>query len=238
MKRATITLPDELEEALEAYRRSQELPLPLTALTQAALREYLEKRGFLPPSSGRSFGITPSDVEAGRGTAVQNTTGTWPRPPKVETNGAGQQGASLRRRKPCWTSTTSRAQEEIGRLGLGRLLGRCSLPDVVANATRLSCTSWVPAWRKVGCGEIEGSSFLMNPTPDDFREAAGLMHRYGDQALSMFDAVAAAVSRRLSLPVWTYNHHFDGSDRGVAKRESPQGTSVEIGRSDSRVFPG
>ena len=60
MKRATITLPDELEEALEAYRRSQDLPLPLTALTQAALREYLERRGFLPPSSGRSFGITPN----------------------------------------------------------------------------------------------------------------------------------------------------------------------------------
>jgi hypothetical protein len=46
MKRATITLPDELEEALEAYRRSQDLPLSLTALTQAALRKYLEKRGF------------------------------------------------------------------------------------------------------------------------------------------------------------------------------------------------
>jgi hypothetical protein len=66
MKRATITLPDELEEALEAYRRSQDLPLPLTALTQAALREYLEKRGFLPPSSGRTFGITPSDRGSGR----------------------------------------------------------------------------------------------------------------------------------------------------------------------------
>jgi hypothetical protein len=66
MKRATITLPDELEEGLEAYRRSQDLPLSLTALTQAALREYLEKRGFLPPSSDRSFGITPGDRGSGR----------------------------------------------------------------------------------------------------------------------------------------------------------------------------
>jgi hypothetical protein len=65
MKRATITLPDELEEALAAYRRSQDLPIPLTALTQAALREYLEKRGFLPPTSGRSFGITPSGCGSG-----------------------------------------------------------------------------------------------------------------------------------------------------------------------------
>ena len=67
MKRATITLPDELEEALAAYRRSQELPLPFTALTQAALREYLEKRGFLPPSSsGRTFVITPSGHGSGK----------------------------------------------------------------------------------------------------------------------------------------------------------------------------
>ena len=65
MKRATITLPDELEEALEAYRRSQDVPLPLTALTQAALREYLEKRGYLSPSSGRTFGITPSERGSG-----------------------------------------------------------------------------------------------------------------------------------------------------------------------------
>jgi hypothetical protein len=59
MKRATITLPDELEEALEAYRRSQDLPLPLTALTQAALREYLTRRGFLASTVGRPFVITP-----------------------------------------------------------------------------------------------------------------------------------------------------------------------------------
>ena len=66
MKRATITLPDDLERALEAYLRSQDVPLPLTALTQAALREYLTKRGFLSSSAGRPFVITP--VEKGSGT--------------------------------------------------------------------------------------------------------------------------------------------------------------------------
>lgn len=70
MKRATITLPDELEEALEAYRRSQGVALPLTALTQAALREYLGKRGFLPPSAGRSFKITP----AGKGSGAKDVS--------------------------------------------------------------------------------------------------------------------------------------------------------------------
>ncbi len=65
MKRATITLPDDLERALEAYRRSQDVPLPLTALTQAALREYLTKRGFLSSPAERPFVITP--VEKGSG---------------------------------------------------------------------------------------------------------------------------------------------------------------------------
>lgn len=65
MKRATITLPDELEDALEAYRRSQDVPVPLTALTQAALREYLTRRGFLSPSEERSFKVTPAKKGSG-----------------------------------------------------------------------------------------------------------------------------------------------------------------------------
>lgn len=47
MRRATITLPDELEEALEAYRRDQEVPPALTAVAQVAIREYLAGRGYL-----------------------------------------------------------------------------------------------------------------------------------------------------------------------------------------------
>lgn len=65
MKRATITLPDELEEAVEAYRLSQGVPLPLTAVTQAALREYLERRGFTSSSAERPFRITPDNEGSG-----------------------------------------------------------------------------------------------------------------------------------------------------------------------------
>jgi hypothetical protein len=64
MKRATITLPDDLEEALEVYLRSQEVPLPLTAVTQAALREYLQRRGFLSAGE-REFAITPTERGSG-----------------------------------------------------------------------------------------------------------------------------------------------------------------------------
>lgn len=52
MRRATITLPDELEEALEAYRRDQEVPPALTAVARVAIREYLAGRGYLERGAG------------------------------------------------------------------------------------------------------------------------------------------------------------------------------------------
>jgi len=47
MKRATMTFPDDLSEALENYVRAQETPPALTTVMQAALREYLQERGYL-----------------------------------------------------------------------------------------------------------------------------------------------------------------------------------------------
>lgn len=47
MKRATITLPDELATAVERYTRAQENPPALTTLVQSALRQYLRERGYL-----------------------------------------------------------------------------------------------------------------------------------------------------------------------------------------------
>ena len=47
MKRATITLPDDLAKAVDDYMQAQEAPPALTTVAQAALREYLRERGFL-----------------------------------------------------------------------------------------------------------------------------------------------------------------------------------------------
>lgn len=49
MKRASMTIPDDLEKALEAYRGDMEVPPGLAAVMQAALREYLRERGYLAP---------------------------------------------------------------------------------------------------------------------------------------------------------------------------------------------
>ncbi len=57
MKRATMTLPDDLAKAVDDYVRAQEAPPALTTVVQAALREYLRERGFL--RTYRPLKITP-----------------------------------------------------------------------------------------------------------------------------------------------------------------------------------
>jgi hypothetical protein len=64
MKRATITINDDLETALESYVRSQEAPPALTAVVQAALGEYLARRGAAPPS--HPLRITPAKKGSGK----------------------------------------------------------------------------------------------------------------------------------------------------------------------------
>lgn len=101
-----------------------------------------------------------------------------------------------------------RAQRDIEQLdseGLG---------VAVAYTTLCECYSLV--LYKLGIGaargwfaEVQERASLVNPTLEDFGEAAALLGGYGDQALSLFDAVAVAFSWRLGLSVWTYDHHFD-----------------------------
>ncbi len=54
MRRASVTITDDLEKALEDYRRDQDIPPRLVDVMQAALKEYLAGRGYLLPSSARS----------------------------------------------------------------------------------------------------------------------------------------------------------------------------------------
>jgi hypothetical protein len=49
MRRATVTLSDDISQAVDDYVRAQEAPPAFTAVVQAALREYLSERGFLRP---------------------------------------------------------------------------------------------------------------------------------------------------------------------------------------------
>ena len=44
MKRATITIPDDLQNELDNFLAKQEAPPSLTSIMQTALRSYLEQR--------------------------------------------------------------------------------------------------------------------------------------------------------------------------------------------------
>jgi len=69
MKRATVTIPDDLVRALGSFARAQEVRPPLTAVVQAALRQYLSARGHLRVSG--PFHITPAKRGSGRGDVSQ-----------------------------------------------------------------------------------------------------------------------------------------------------------------------
>jgi hypothetical protein len=64
MKRATITFPDDLAEAIDQYLKNQETPPAMTTVVQTALREFLQERGLL--RSHRPFHITPAPRGSGK----------------------------------------------------------------------------------------------------------------------------------------------------------------------------
>jgi predicted nucleic acid-binding protein len=53
------------------------------------------------------------------------------------------------------------------------------------------------------------SGILVNPAPEDYRQAIVKVHAYADQKITLFDATLAVLSLRMGLQVWTYDHHFD-----------------------------
>lgn len=63
--------------------------------------------------------------------------------------------------------------------------------------------------------EVDASSVLMNPLPEDYQSTFNLVAAYPDQRISLFDGLLAAVSRRLDLAVWTFDHQFDVVDANV-----------------------
>jgi uncharacterized protein len=57
--------------------------------------------------------------------------------------------------------------------------------------------------------EITQGTDLINLTIEDYQQAHQLLKRFPDQAITLFDASTTILSRRLQLPVWTYDRHFD-----------------------------
>jgi predicted nucleic acid-binding protein len=85
---------------------------------------------------------------------------------------------------------------------------------VVVGATLLECYTLIvqrlgPAIANRWLSEIELGATVVQPTLDDLTAAAELVRRIIEPPPTMFDAVLAVVSRRLDLPVWTFDHRFE-----------------------------
>ena len=52
-------------------------------------------------------------------------------------------------------------------------------------------------------------AILINPTPEDYRQASARLADFADQSITLFDATVAILALRTGLQVWTYDHHFD-----------------------------
>jgi predicted nucleic acid-binding protein len=58
-------------------------------------------------------------------------------------------------------------------------------------------------------GELMAGGALINPTAEDYREAAAKLKNYTDQTITLFDATLAILAARMGIEIWTYDHHFD-----------------------------
>jgi len=54
-----------------------------------------------------------------------------------------------------------------------------------------------------------GNASLVNPSQHDYAQAFAIVRTLADQEISLVDATVAALSIRMKLNVWTYDHHFD-----------------------------
>jgi len=65
MKRTTVSLPDQLTDALDRYRDEQGMRQPVSSLIRAALQEYLARRGYESEPPFEAFIITPAASGSG-----------------------------------------------------------------------------------------------------------------------------------------------------------------------------
>jgi len=92
-------------------------------------------------------------------------------------------------------------------------LARLQFDVLISYSTLLEAYSLVR--RKLGQAVALGwlsemaDAALINPTPEDYRQAAAKVAMFADQSITLFDATVAVLASRFGVRVWTYDHHFD-----------------------------
>ena len=57
--------------------------------------------------------------------------------------------------------------------------------------------------------EVRFGTDLLSIIDNDFQTAMELAERYSDQTLTLHDLVLSVVSKKLSIPIWTFDADFD-----------------------------
>jgi predicted nucleic acid-binding protein len=71
---------------------------------------------------------------------------------------------------------------------------------VLARLGRAAARTWLT---------LMSDAALINPEPEDYRQAIAKLKGLPDQKVTLFDSLVAVLALRMGLNVWTYDHHFD-----------------------------
>jgi len=102
----------------------------------------------------------------------------------------------------------ARARRELGRLARDRIEVLIAYPTLLESYTLVLFRLGKPTasrWLE----EVSATAALINPGPEDYRQAATRTRAFADQPITLFDATVAVLASRLQMEVWTYDHHFD-----------------------------
>ena len=102
----------------------------------------------------------------------------------------------------------ARAQRELKRLAKDKRAVAVAYPTLLEAYTLVLYRLGKQAasmWLK----DTLGGAALINPAAEDYHEAARRLTNLPDQPITLFDATVAVLAIRLSIEVWTYDHHFD-----------------------------
>jgi predicted nucleic acid-binding protein len=102
----------------------------------------------------------------------------------------------------------ARAQSELKRLARAKREIVLAYPTLLEGYTLVLCRLGV----RVGyrwLSEMQQGCTLINPAPEDYRQAAAKLAQLPGQPITLFDATVAVLAARLRMEVWTYDHHFD-----------------------------
>lgn len=101
-----------------------------------------------------------------------------------------------------------RAKKELERLQSNGYYVAAAYPTI-CEAYTLVLRRFGRAYAHGWLREVLEGVMAVNPEPGDYQAAVSLLMNLPGQAITLFDAVAAALTKRLKLAVWTYDHHFD-----------------------------